>query len=297
MKKMSHAHDDLDGKIHSGVPWSVVAHAARKYWQGINNAISRPWWAYSVGPGPSCRHHEGLTDLVFRFDDPLWRSLYPPNDRNCTCGVRNLTAQQVEQNRLGTATYEGHEVPVVGKRHAENRGYRMHRLSAERRRVTPDARWLGRPVACQPEEVYQRGSYAGGGMIVPPTVSLPYADPEDRALPVATRRLAALRRHVTIELARIVLAESAGKAVSRSAAVLWAQAWDVDLDEGAALAAQSRHVAEVEAQGLNLESAAAQSACELAAAGQTLPGTAAQPPKKRWLSRPGGLLRRSRADS
>ncbi len=86
-----------------------------------------------------------------------------------------------------------------------------------------------------------------------------------------------LRIHVTIGLAQVLLAESVGKAISRSAAVLWAEAWGVGLEDGAALAAQSRHVADIEAQGMDLESAAALSARQLAATGVALPGSAAQP--------------------
>lgn len=276
MKKLRHAHDDPKGEMHSGVPWSVLAAGAREYWQGITAAIRRPWWAYSVSP--NCRRHEGLSDLVFRFDDPVWLSLYPPNGRDCMCCIEHLRAEDVEKRRFGTATYRGREVPVVGKNRAENRGYRMHRLSADRRPVTPDSGWLGRPVACVPDEVYRGASvsHAGGGFIVPPDVSLPYGDPEDRHLPVATRRLAALRIQVTVELAQILLAESAGQAVSRATAVLWAQAWNVDLEDGAALAAQSEHVAAIQARGLDLEAAATLSANELQAEGVILPGTGPQ---------------------
>ncbi len=250
LRKLRHRRDDphgkrrLDSDDFGGKSWSVVAVAARRYWQGIQNAIARPWWVYGWYSGSSCQHHEGLSDLVFRFDDPIWRSLYPPNGSYCMCRVRHCTAAKVEEDSFDeTASYDGREVPVVGREYSENRGHRMHRLSADRRKVEPDPGWLGRPVACEPAEVYRgsRYSFEGGGMIVPPDVSLPYQDAGDRSIPVGVRRLAALREEITIDVARVLLAESVEQAVRRSpGAILWAQAWDVDLEDGAALAAQSR---------------------------------------------------------
>ncbi|MCY3590919.1 MAG: hypothetical protein OXH32_04690 [Acidobacteria bacterium] len=220
-----------------------MAVAGRRYWQAIQNAMNRPWWVYSCGPR-DCRHHEGLSDLVFSFDDPIWRSLYPPNSPDCMCSVRKYTSANVEERSFDeTASYDGREVPVVGREYSENRGHRMHRLSADRRKVEPDPGWLGRPVACEPAEVYRgsRYSFQSGGMIVPPDVPLPYQDAGDRSLPVGVRRLAALREKITIGVAQVLSAESVEQAVRRSpGAILWAQAWGVDLEDGAALAAQSR---------------------------------------------------------
>jgi len=224
IRKLRHRHDDPSGKKYSDEPWSVVASRARRYWQGIQNAIARPWWVYDCGP--NCRHHEGLSDLVFRFDDPIWRSLYPPNGRDCMWGVRKFTAANVEERSFDeAATYCGREVSVVGRHHAENRGYRMHRLSADRREVTPYPGWLGRPVACEPAEVYKgsRYSFEGGGMMVPPDVSLPDANPGDRSLPVATRRLAALRLDVLTGLAAILLSGGPELAAQRSPAGITSQ--------------------------------------------------------------------------
>ncbi|MCY3968441.1 MAG: hypothetical protein OXG74_00780 [Acidobacteria bacterium] len=248
LRKLRHRNDDprgrkrLDSDDFGGKSWSVVAACARRYWSAVMNAMTRPWWAYHCFHG--CRGHEGLSDLVFRFDDPIWRSLYPPNGPDCMCSVRKYTAANVEELSFDeTATYDGREVSVVGREYSENRGYRMHRLSADRRKVEPDPGWLGRPVACEPAEVYKGRGYLfrGGGMIVPPDVSLPCQDADDRSLPVGVRRLAALREEVTIGVAQVLLAESVDQAVRRSpGAIFWAQAWDVDLEDGAALAAQSR---------------------------------------------------------
>jgi len=239
VKKLRHDHDDMAGDRHSGEPWSVVASQARQYWNQASNGLNRPWWMYSAH-----RCCEGLSDLVFLFDDPIWRSLYPPNSRHCMCGVLALRAVDVEKGRFDDpAIYDGREALVVGRDFAENRGYRLHRLSSERRPVEAQSGWLGRPVACEPAEVYRGSgfSFKGGGMIVPPDVSLPDADPGDRSLPLATRRLATLRLDVLTGLAAILLSDGPEVAAPRSPpAILWAKVWDVDVADGEALALQLR---------------------------------------------------------
>lgn len=255
MKKLRHDLDDPAGERHGGEPVSVVARKARRYWQMTRNAIGRPWWAHSDSPHPERPCCSGLSGLVFRFDDPIWRSLYPPNSPRCMCHVRALTRREVAEQRFEeTASYDGREgIPVIGRENAENRGYRLHYLSADRREVTPWKGWSGRPVACEPAEVYNGGrhKFGAGGMIVPPDVSLPDVDPGDRALPVATRRLARLRLHALSGLAAVLVSDplAADEALTYmkrgllpevgsrgSSALLWAKAWDIDVAEAEALA-------------------------------------------------------------
>lgn len=249
LRKLQHLNDDphgtkrLDSDDFGGKSWSVVAASACRYWSGIQNGFGRPWWCYDRFYG--CAGCEGLSDLVFRFDDPIWRSLFPPNNSRCMCCVRCFTDADVEKRRFDEpALYDGREAVVCGRGNAENRGYRMHRLSAERRKVKPDADWLGRPVACEPAEVYRQSGYLfkGGGMIVPPDVSLPELG--ESLGTVGLRRLAALREDIDAGVAGFLLRALEGSTnIARDpGAILWAQAWGVDLDGGLALAAQSRRL-------------------------------------------------------
>ena len=92
-------------RVQLGSPWRlrtifdtnmrVTAAAARGQAQ-LADTDSRPFWMYSsrqdsrVRPG-----HAALDGAVFRSDDPIWQTHYPPNGWKCRCRVRALTARQV----------------------------------------------------------------------------------------------------------------------------------------------------------------------------------------------------------
>lgn len=64
-----------------------------------------PWWQYihadtrvPLKPRPE---HVGWDHLILRWDDPWWDKHFPPNDWQCSCGVRSLSDGQLK--RLGKA--------------------------------------------------------------------------------------------------------------------------------------------------------------------------------------------------
>ena len=63
--------------------------AARPYWQydAVNDFKTRP-------------SHLAMDGRVFRADSPVWDEWYPPNGFKCRCGVRSLSARQVESMGL-----------------------------------------------------------------------------------------------------------------------------------------------------------------------------------------------------
>ncbi len=62
---------------------------------------SRPYWVYRSVMGQHTRPtHAAMNGMVFRADDPIWRSHYPPNGFNCQCSVYALTAAEVEEEGL-----------------------------------------------------------------------------------------------------------------------------------------------------------------------------------------------------
>lgn len=84
------------------------AYMAGRYETQLANVDQAPFWQYvAVMDGRTRPAHAALNGLVARWDDPIWRTIYPPNGFNCRCRVRTLTAADVEQRGLrigGTGT-------------------------------------------------------------------------------------------------------------------------------------------------------------------------------------------------
>ncbi|HHX6345795.1 TPA: phage minor head protein [Pseudomonas aeruginosa] len=82
-----------------------------------DSADTHPYWRYvAIMDGKTRPSHAALNGVVYRHDDPVWSSIYPPNGFNCRCRVtaisesgmkrRGLTAQssagQVQQETVET---------------------------------------------------------------------------------------------------------------------------------------------------------------------------------------------------
>lgn len=82
-----------------------TAHQAGRLRQMRAVADRRPWWQYRHGvlrsPKSAREAHQALHGRVFRHDDPVWATIYPPNGWFCTCGVRTLAEGDLA--RLGKA--------------------------------------------------------------------------------------------------------------------------------------------------------------------------------------------------
>lgn len=82
----------------------------------VENAQDRPWWRYvAVMDGRTRPHHAELNGRVWRYDDPIWDIIYPPNGWGCRCRVVALSNADMErlglQPERGTVIVE-REVPL-----------------------------------------------------------------------------------------------------------------------------------------------------------------------------------------
>lgn len=83
---------------------SVAYHAGR-YAEQIANSDEQPYWQYvAVQDSRTRPSHMALHGKVYRFDDPIWDTLYPPNGWGCRCRVRALSDFQL--NNLGLSVDE-----------------------------------------------------------------------------------------------------------------------------------------------------------------------------------------------
>lgn len=78
-----------------------TAYMAGRYRRQVAASQTHPYWQYiAVLDGATRPSHRALNGKVFRWDDPIWQYLYPPNGWLCRCRVRALTAAQVERMGL-----------------------------------------------------------------------------------------------------------------------------------------------------------------------------------------------------
>lgn len=78
-----------------------TAYNAARYRQQMENVDSRPYWKYVAVMDERTRHsHAALNNKVFRYNDPIWDTLYPPNGWNCRCVVVALSATDLKEQKL-----------------------------------------------------------------------------------------------------------------------------------------------------------------------------------------------------
>ena len=132
-----------------------TAYGAARYRQQADNADSRPYWQYDARNDDRVRpSHAALDGAIFRHDDPIWRTHYPPNGWNCRCRVRALTAAQVRARGVRVSDSRGRLRQVqqevgIDKRTGEiierpGTAYRF-RSGGEDHVLLPDAGWSYNP--------------------------------------------------------------------------------------------------------------------------------------------------------
>lgn len=86
----------------------MTAYHAARYARQMENIDEQPYWQYvAVADSRTRRSHLALHGKVYRADDPIWQSLYPPNDWGCRCRVRALSEFAVKQRGLKVDSSEG----------------------------------------------------------------------------------------------------------------------------------------------------------------------------------------------
>lgn len=83
----------------------------------------RPYWRYEAVDDEDTRpEHRAMDGLVFRADDPIWDTWYPPNGYRCRCTVTSLSERQlisrglkVQQNEVPFKPDEGFHINPAKK--------------------------------------------------------------------------------------------------------------------------------------------------------------------------------------
>lgn len=97
------------------------AYMAGRYKAQLEDADRRPYWEYVAVMDHRTRPaHRSLNGRVFRYDDPAWSALYPPNGYNCRCRVRALSQADFDAEGIALSKGDGQmetiDVDLGGKR-------------------------------------------------------------------------------------------------------------------------------------------------------------------------------------
>jgi SPP1 gp7 family putative phage head morphogenesis protein len=100
-----------------GSPWRLeliyrqnmqTAYNAGRWQQQMENEDDRPYLQYvAVMDSRTRRSHAAMNGLVFRADDPVWNTFYPPNGFGCRCSVRALSERNIQERGLTVSSSEG----------------------------------------------------------------------------------------------------------------------------------------------------------------------------------------------
>jgi len=111
-----------------------TAYNVGKYQQFMEAKDDLPYWQYdAVGDSRTRPSHAALDGKVFRADDPIWDTWYPPNGFNCRCTVRALSRAEVRARGLTVET----------GRESLNRGFVDE--AGRSRQYVPDPGWATNP--------------------------------------------------------------------------------------------------------------------------------------------------------
>lgn len=72
-----------------------TANMAGRFKRYLDNVADRPYWQYvAVMDGRTRPEHAALNGKVYRWDDPIWTVIWPPNGWGCRCRVMALTEDE-----------------------------------------------------------------------------------------------------------------------------------------------------------------------------------------------------------
>lgn len=134
-----------------------TAYMAGRYRQMMESSDSHPYWQYvAVLDGRTRPTHRAMNGRVFRYDDALWSTHYPPNGFNCRCRVSPMTAAAVERDGIKVQSSADqlidHDTPMKDGSTVQVKALRI-KVDGQDKLFAPDAGWSYNPgrAAFQPE--------------------------------------------------------------------------------------------------------------------------------------------------
>lgn len=86
----------------------ITAYHAARYAQQMENVDEQPYWRYvAVKDSRTRTSHLALHGKIYRADDPIWQTMYPPNDWGCRCRVEALSEYAVQNRGYTISSSQG----------------------------------------------------------------------------------------------------------------------------------------------------------------------------------------------
>lgn len=125
------------------------SYMAGQYRAQIENADNEPYWMYNAILDSKTRpSHRALHGKVFRWDDSIWNSIYPPNDWGCRCSVRSLSGKVLDRKGLEVESSKGNlreEYRLISGRTGEMKPVTIYRDTKTGIEMSPGPGWNYNP--------------------------------------------------------------------------------------------------------------------------------------------------------
>lgn len=125
----------------------ITAYHIARYAEQMANADEQPYWQYlAIKDSRTRASHLALHEKVYRFDDPIWDVMYPPNGLNCRCRVRALSQRRLDKMGLEVSQSGGRikqdwALAGVDKATGEETHAKVYSLTTDKGTITTDAGW------------------------------------------------------------------------------------------------------------------------------------------------------------
>lgn len=125
----------------------ITAYHIARYAEQMANADEQPYWQYlAIKDSRTRASHLALHEKVYRYDDPIWDVMYPPNGWNCRCRVRALSQRRLDKMGLEVSQSGGRikqdwALAGVDKATGEETHAKVYSLTTDKGTITTDAGW------------------------------------------------------------------------------------------------------------------------------------------------------------
>ena len=125
------------------------AYMAGRYAAAMESSDSHPYWLYlAVMDSHTRRSHAALNGKVYRFDDPIWQHITPPNGYNCRCRFVAISQRELERRGLKVESSQGQTRTQMVETGVDPRTGEIRQQAVTSLRTTDSS---GKPITFRPD--------------------------------------------------------------------------------------------------------------------------------------------------